>query len=35
MGALKNQYCINNNIKLIRIKYNEEISLERIRGERY
>lgn len=32
---LKNQYCINNNIKLIRIKYNEEISLERIRGDRY
>jgi len=27
---LKNNYCIENNIKLIRIKYNEEITLERI-----
>jgi len=24
---IKNQYCINNNIKLIRIKYNEDINL--------
>jgi hypothetical protein len=32
---LKNQYCLNNNIKLVRIKYNEEISLERIRGGRH
>ena len=27
---IKNNYCIENNIKLIRIKYNEEITLERI-----
>lgn len=29
---IKNQYCIDNNIKLIRIKYDEEITLERIMG---
>lgn len=29
---LKNNYCKENNIKLIRIKYNEEITLERIMG---
>lgn len=27
---IKNNYCIENNIKLIRIKYDEEITLERI-----
>jgi len=29
---LKNKYCKNNNIKLIRIKYNEEITLEKLIG---
>lgn len=29
---IKNNYCIENNIKLIRIKYDEEITLERIMG---
>lgn len=29
---LKNEYCENNNIKLVRIKYNEEISLQSIKG---
>ena len=30
----KNEYCKNNNIKLIRINYKEEISLDKIMGRR-
>lgn len=31
--AIKNQYCLDNNIKLVRIKYNENITFEKIMGE--
>lgn len=30
---IKNEYCFEKNIKLIRIKYNEDITLEKILGE--
>lgn len=32
---LKNKYCKDNNIKLIRISYNEKITLERIMGNEF
>ena len=31
---IKNKYCKNHNIKLIRIKYDEEITLKKIMGEK-
>ena len=29
---MKNEYCIKNNIKLVRIKYDEKITFERVMG---